>query len=296
MPPLVSVLMITYKQAAFINQAVCAVLDQEVDFDVELIVADDCSPDGTSEIINTIKESHPNGHWIKYTRHDVNKGMTPNFIWALEQCSGRYIALCEGDDYWTDTSKLRLQVEFLENSDRHILTFHPVRLMEHDQLVEDHITQNRLKQVVNRTEIDIYDILRYGNFIHTNSVMFRKIDKPFPLEFYESPVGDYFLYIILGQEGMFAEINRTMGVYRNFVGTYSSLSNLAMRKRILKYHMCILSYLSVESQREIFLRRSLERIDNHWNRYHGQASSPGRLLRFYNALRGLFRLKSFKRW
>jgi glycosyltransferase involved in cell wall biosynthesis len=83
--PLVSVVMITYNHEAFIAEAIEGVLMQEVDFPVELIIADDCSPDRTSEIVQGYLDTHPKGHWIKYTRHDQNKGMMPNFVWALEQ-------------------------------------------------------------------------------------------------------------------------------------------------------------------------------------------------------------------
>jgi glycosyltransferase involved in cell wall biosynthesis len=114
--PLVSVVMITYNHEAFIAEAIEGVLMQEVDFPVELIIADDCSPDRTSEIVQGYLDTHPKGHWIKYTRHDKNKGMMPNFVWALEQARGEFIALCEGDDYWTDPLKLQKQLDFLESN------------------------------------------------------------------------------------------------------------------------------------------------------------------------------------
>jgi glycosyltransferase involved in cell wall biosynthesis len=120
----VSVLMVTYKHEAYIAEAIEGVLMQEVDFPLELIIADDCSPDGTAEIVQKHINEHPNGHWIKYTRHETNKGMMPNFIWALEQVQGKFIAMCDGDDYWTDPHKLQKQVDFLEanNSCSYVFT------------------------------------------------------------------------------------------------------------------------------------------------------------------------------
>ena len=111
--------MITYKHEAYIKEAILGALSQDVDFAVELIIADDNSPDDTAQIVSDIASRHPNGKWIKYTKHNKNKGMMPNFIWALNQCSGKYIALCEGDDYWTDPYKLKKQVDFLEGNDNY---------------------------------------------------------------------------------------------------------------------------------------------------------------------------------
>jgi glycosyltransferase involved in cell wall biosynthesis len=113
--PMVSVSMITYKHEAYIKQAIEGVLMQETDFDVDLIIADDCSPDKTSAVVNEIIKTHPNGFRIKYFRHDTNIGMQANGQFATEKCVGKYLAVCEGDDYWTDPLKLQKQVDFLES-------------------------------------------------------------------------------------------------------------------------------------------------------------------------------------
>ncbi|MDO9260985.1 MAG: glycosyltransferase, partial [Flavobacteriaceae bacterium] len=110
--PTVSVCMITYNHENYIQQAIEGVLMQTCNFEVELIIANDCATDKTDEVIQEIIKNHPNSSWIKYTNHSQNKGMMPNFIWAMQQCKGKYIALCEGDDYWTDPLKLQKQVEF----------------------------------------------------------------------------------------------------------------------------------------------------------------------------------------
>src|SRR5258706_16274760 len=99
--PIVSVCMITYAHEVFIAQAIHGVLQQETDFQIELIIAEDASPDNTEKIVAGIIKSHPKGNCIKYFRHPRNLGMRLNFIWALQKCSGKYVALCEGDDYWT---------------------------------------------------------------------------------------------------------------------------------------------------------------------------------------------------
>lgn len=113
----VSVIMITYNHEAFIAEAIEGVLMQEVDFPVELIIADDCSPDNTNLIVENFLQNHPNGHWIKYTKHKSNKGPNENFLWAVNQTKGEFIALCEGDDYWTDRQKITKQLDFMDSNE-----------------------------------------------------------------------------------------------------------------------------------------------------------------------------------
>jgi len=123
--PKVSVVMITYNHEEYIADAINGVLNQICDFSIELIIANDCSQDKTDEVVRAFS-NHPNYHWIKYTRHTKNKGMMANFVWALNQASGNYIALCEGDDYWTDWKKLKRQINFLDENREYSGVFHNV--------------------------------------------------------------------------------------------------------------------------------------------------------------------------
>lgn len=113
---LVSVVMITYGHENYIKEAIEGVLMQICNFEIKLIIADDKSPDNTEILVKNIIQNHPNGHWIEYIRHTENKGMISNFIWALRKAESKYIAFCEGDDYWTDPLKLQKQVNFLDEN------------------------------------------------------------------------------------------------------------------------------------------------------------------------------------
>jgi glycosyltransferase involved in cell wall biosynthesis len=113
--PLVSVVMITYGHETYIQQAVYSILQQEGHFDLEIIVCDDASPDGTHEIIAEIIKTHPKGHLISYFRHTKNIGFNRNFKYALNLASGQFVALCEGDDFWTNPKKLEIQINFLNS-------------------------------------------------------------------------------------------------------------------------------------------------------------------------------------
>ena len=122
----VSVVMVTYGHEQFIKQSIEGVLMQDCDFDIELILANDCSPDLTDEVVRGILENHPKSNWIKYTKHPKNIGMISNFMWAASQATAKYIALCDGDDYWTDPLKLQKQVDFLEANEDYAICFHDV--------------------------------------------------------------------------------------------------------------------------------------------------------------------------
>ena len=113
---MVSVVMITYGHEEFISEAISGVLMQESEFEIELIIANDCSPDATDEIVQAVLKDDSNKVSIKYIKHDNNIGILDNFIYALQQSKGKYIAICDGDDYWTDSLKLQKQVQFLETN------------------------------------------------------------------------------------------------------------------------------------------------------------------------------------
>ena len=159
--PIVSVCMITYGHEKYIREAIEGVLIQECDFEIELILANDCSPDRTDEIIQDIIKNHPKGCWIKYFKHESNIGMMPNFIFAIKECEGKYIALCEGDDYWTDDYKLSKQVDFLEQNPEFSLYFHK--------------SEDKLGKILQNIEDKTYNAeeLLTNWYIHTASTVFR---------------------------------------------------------------------------------------------------------------------------
>ena len=100
----------TYNLEKYIGQAIDSWLMQKTTFPVEVLISDDGSTDGTIAIIESYMIDHPNIRLIK----NNHMGMMPNFIRSIEECSGKYIALCDGDDYWIDEYKLQKQYEFME--------------------------------------------------------------------------------------------------------------------------------------------------------------------------------------
>ena len=221
----VSVLMITYNHSKYIKQAVESVLEQKTNFDFELIIANDCSPDNTDEIINDIIKNNPNGYKIKYYSHQKNIGMMSNFIFLTEQAIGKYCALCEGDDFWTDNYKLEKQVSFLDSNLDYSICFHNVQILTNEGL----ITENPLIALDTSTILD----LAKGNYIHTPSVVYRNHLIPkLPDYFKKAPVGDYFLHMLNAKYGKIKYIDENMAVYRVHETSYWSSKKQSERELI----------------------------------------------------------------
>lgn len=211
---LLSVCLITYNQEKFIRNAIESILMQKVNFDWELIIADDCSTDGTREILKEYKEKHPD--IIKLILQKKNVGPAKNHIELISTPKSKYIALCDGDDYWTDSLKLQKQVDFLEANQDYVLCFHQIKILKNNgTIVDDFIT----KVPENYETIDT--LAKLGNYIHTPTVVYRNIISEFPLDFKTAPIGDYFLYMLLAKSGKLGYLNESMAVYREGVGIWS---------------------------------------------------------------------------
>lgn len=221
-----SICMITYNHKDYLKQAIDGVLMQKTDFEYELIIANDNSPDNSDEIIQAYINSHPNGHKIKYLNNEVNLGMMPNFINAFKNCSGKYIALCEGDDYWTDEFKLQKQVDFLEKNKDFSICFHKIKIDNNGVILDDDITK-KTKQITTIKN------LAKGNYMHTCSVVFRNnlFDK-FPEYFANAPVGDYFLHMLNARYGKIYCLEGIMANYRVHETSYWSSKKQEERTRI----------------------------------------------------------------
>lgn len=223
---MVSICMITYNHEKYLKQAIDGVLGQKTNFEIELVIANDNSPDNTDAIIQEYIRSNPNGNKIKYIHNPVNIGMMPNFINALENCAGRYVAMCEGDDYWTDEFKLQKQVDFLEKNKEYAMCFHKVSVETSGVISEDNITL----ESPNKTTIKD---LANGNYIHTCSVMYRnRLFKNFPRYFKKSPIGDYYLHMLNSLYGDIYRLDDNMAVYRVHQTSYWSSKEQEERTKI----------------------------------------------------------------
>jgi glycosyltransferase involved in cell wall biosynthesis len=118
--------MLTYNHEAWIASAIDSALAQSVPFSVEILVADDCSTDGTREIVREYAERHP--ETIRTFLPDQNLGVAGIWLRAARQCRGEYVAILEGDDYWTSPEKLARQVALLDSHRDWVSCFHGATL------------------------------------------------------------------------------------------------------------------------------------------------------------------------
>ena len=204
----VSVAMITYNQESYIAQAIDSVLMQEIDFPIELIIGEDCSTDRTRDIVRDYQQRYPD--IIRLLLPDNNQGMLRNFAQTLAACQGKYVALLEGDDYWTSPKKLQKQVNFLEQHSDCTICFHTVRCFyENDSQPSYDFPRGKQADFS-----DLEDLL-VRNFMSTCSVVFRnRLFDQLPRWFFHLKLGDWPLHILNAQYGRIGYLREVMGAYR----------------------------------------------------------------------------------
>lgn len=222
---MVSVLMITYNHENYIRQAIEGILMQQSTFDFELVIANDNSPDNSHSIITDIINNHPLGGIIKYIDRSINVGMQKNFLDAYSNCVGKYIALCEGDDYWTDPLKLQKQVDFLETNLDYVVCFH-------DCSVVDENSKIKIKSYLTNFKLDYNENdLKKGGWLPTLTRCFRNVLDKYPDEFKNVNCGDLFLTSYLGFYGKAKFMDFNGANYREHIGGVWSGTNEKNRNR-----------------------------------------------------------------
>jgi glycosyltransferase involved in cell wall biosynthesis len=205
----VSVCMITYNHEKFIAQAIESVMMQKASFGYELVIGEDCSSDATRDICVAYKEKYP-GRILLLLRKK-NLGMMPNFIQTLQACQGEYIALCEGDDYWTSLYKLQKQVDFLDSHPGFAICSHNVKVVREGAPGSGHEWLGAKRKEVSVLE----DLLREGSSGATCSLVFRnRVFGDFPAWYHIIQGGDWALQVLCASRGKLYYFREVMGVYR----------------------------------------------------------------------------------
>ena len=163
--PLVSVCIATFNQETFIEKCLKSVLMQKTSFNYEILIHDDASEDNTKSIIYKTVKDMENIHLIFREDNIVSKGgkIIPIF---LKYARGKYIALCDGDDYWIDPNKLQRQVDFLEDNPNYSICFHPVKIIEFKNNFKN-------QDIVMGKQYSLCDLFNEC-FIHTSSFFLEK--------------------------------------------------------------------------------------------------------------------------
>lgn len=211
--PKVSICTTTYNSALFIEEAILGVVNQKVSFDIEYIIYDDCSRDDTPSILRRYAEKYPD--IIRVFFREENIGLNQNFMAAVRQCRGEYIALLDGDDYWIDENKLQMQHDFLENN-KHIALCGTASLKREEELGT--YTRSHRYLEANTGEVKIFDtreMYKLAPFwLPTHSLLIRSTFVHFPTWFSDVVYVDRALRLIVSLRGDLAFINKITCVYR----------------------------------------------------------------------------------
>ncbi len=212
--PSVSIICSTYNHKNFITKCLDSFIMQKTNFKFEALVCDDCSTDGTREIVIEYGEKFPDiiKPVLPFENQFQAGRTTEKTAGMYKACKGKYIAYCEGDDFWTDPYKLQKQFDFLEKNPKLAGCFHPVRVeFENNEKKPYKYPSN--KKMFLKNEINLSDLLK-SNYIQTNSVMYKKLDS-FPND---CPLNimplDWYSHLYHCKHGNFGYINEIMGVYR----------------------------------------------------------------------------------
>jgi len=180
----VSVLMTTYNHERFIAQAIESALMQQTDFDYEIVIGEDSSTDRTREIVIGYQKRYSDKIRLSLSERNLGNFGKPNFVRTLQACRGQYIAMLEGDDYWTDPLKLQKQVDFLDNHPECAICFHNVEVLAEDSQENHLFFRRELKPIYT------FDDLVRGSFFPTGSTVFRAgLIGEFPEWFLTTPFG-----------------------------------------------------------------------------------------------------------
>lgn len=204
---------VTYNHKKYISQALESFVSQETHFRFQVLVGDDASTDGTTDIVNQYAKKYP--EIIKPIIHKKNVGPFLNSLSLYQAARTQYVSICDGDDYFIDTKKLQKQVDFLDAHPDYSVCFHPVRVFYENQDREDEIypSDNIISKVHN---LSISDLLKC-NFMQTNSIVFRWRFRDEDIRKFlshEIAPGDYYLNLLHAQMGKIGFLPDVMSVYR----------------------------------------------------------------------------------
>lgn len=168
--PLVSISCITYNHEQYIRQCIEGFLIQKTNFNFEILIHDDASTDKTAEIIREYEAKFPEIIIPIYqTENQYSKGIKVAYHFNLSRAKGKYIALCEGDDYWTDPYKLQNQINFLENNQDYIMVYTNFITVNKDSKIR----KRELRRLPMTPSGDVLKYLFKRNFIMTLTTVFR---------------------------------------------------------------------------------------------------------------------------
>ena len=227
--PMVSVIVLTYNHEKYIKEALDSILMQKVNFDYEILIGDDASSDNTVKILKKYQNRYPN--IIRLFLNKINLGGTYNAYNVLINAKGKYVATCEGDDYWTDVNKLQIQVNYLEKNKDLVGCTHYFTIVNEDGKILKNQYLSWVKQKDLFTIDDFEGMFLPGQpatFLKKNLFLDKSINFSSLYKIHRN-VGDktlMFLYLVYGDFGL---IKKNMSCYRK--SYYNSVTAIIYRDK-----------------------------------------------------------------
>lgn len=238
--PTVSVCVFAYNHERYLARALDSVMSQRVNFELEMIIAEDYSSDTTLHVAQSYQVRYPDLIRVEQSGQKdklvINGHQTGryNFFNALRTCRGKYIAFLDGDDYWLDSNKLQRQVDYLEGHPDCSFVFHNVYLEQSESQAE--LKQTYLSSTFPDNQ-NLRRLLVNMNYVPTSSVMFRNnIPEKFPRIFYTCMFGDWPLHVLNLNFGNPKYMNEAMSVYKFGSGIWTRKKKVDQLRAILDYY------------------------------------------------------------
>ncbi len=238
----VSVVVITYKQEEFIGQALESIVNQRTNFDIEVLVGEDCSPDNTAAVVREYADKYPD-IIIPFIR-EKNMGMCANELDLTARATGEYLALLEGDDYWIDENKLQKQVDFMDSHPEYVACYsHCIVVNEKNERNEDREKYNLYLK--SDGEYTAEDLECYWLPGQTGTSLFRMsaynqvIEKCKEINFDWNKMTDINLTLLMLSVGKIHVFDDYFGAYRYMLspesGSWSSKNDCYSIECLMKY-------------------------------------------------------------
>lgn len=249
-PPMVSITCIAYNHEKYISQAIDSFLIQETDFPFEIIIHDDASTDNTQEIIKHYAKKYPNliRTILQKENHWLGKGInaTTTIVWP--SAKGKYIAWCEGDDYWTDPLKLQKQVDFLEGHESYSGIHSKVAYIDKDN---NHLGYSDRVQP-NFESISFGELVQ-KNVIHTCSFLFKKESLLYGDKYLweiTPEFHDIYLFLGVALKGRIKYLNEHTATYRRFVGIMQTFTKESVLKASFNYLNFFINFSEISANQK----------------------------------------------
>ena len=275
----ITIVVMTFNHKNYIEQAIQSILSQKIDVDFKILIHDDCSDDGTYEILLDLQRRNPNKITIihQQSRKFLSEGFNLMLLnYVVPNIDTRYVAYCDGDDYWIDENKLKKQYEFMIANPDYSLCFHSAyQLRPNNDLSSKWFIKEE-------GDLDIKDIIseNTGVCIATSSIFMKaEIFKAFPNWRIQYPVEDVPLYIHAALNGKIHRLKDIMCVYRQFASGSWSLQNKNNCEKTInhltkmsdsirlfdeetdgKYHTLVLAQISGYDFRIALLKKDFSKI------------------------------------